>query len=265
MPQHCVSIPVRLPSSLPFCHRHRLLCSRPCRLLISNSAWSAGCRQTGAEREDAVFVCRCLPLLQSKWKRPVGSSVCVYLSLSEEGSKAWKCCPQAACVFGWRSASDRSRRSNVAYDSLPCRFILGKLKPSCSLAFDLSYVSTSRWICVWQGQTGTWTDADDHLGTEAGMFLCRENEVCEGTRDSACFAVYLSFGTSYALRPTSQSSVNAINLPAQSYCRSQALQRILSLLACRFPTQSHLISLTQLPMNTLLVATSSSIKFKRML
>lgn len=168
MPQHCVSIPVRLPSSLPFCHRHRLLCSRPCRLLISNSAWSAGCRQTGAEREDAVFVCRCLPLLQSKWKRPVGSSVCVYLLLSEEGSKAWKCCPQAACVFGWRSASDRSRRSNVAYDSLPCRFILGKLKPSCSLAFDLSYVSTSRWICVWQGQTGTWTDADDHPGTETG-------------------------------------------------------------------------------------------------
>lgn len=67
MPQHCVSISVclylslHLPPPLPHLLRLRL-----CRLLISNSAWSAGCRQTGVEREDAVFVCRCLPLLPSK-------------------------------------------------------------------------------------------------------------------------------------------------------------------------------------------------------
>lgn len=92
----------------------------------------------GAEREDAAFVWRCLPLLQSKWKRPVGSSVCVYLSISEGGNKAWKCCPQAlcvrVCVFGWRSRSDRSRRSNIVYNSLPCRFIFCRHLLSCSLS-----------------------------------------------------------------------------------------------------------------------------------
>ncbi len=156
MPQHCVSISVRFsiclsiflsaaPPPLPHLLRLRL-----CRLLISNSAWSAGCRQTGVEREDAVFVCRCLPLLPSKWKRPVGSSVCVYLSLSEGSNKAWKCCPQAVCVFGWRSGSDRSRRSNIVYDSLPRRFILGKFKMCCGLAFDLDSASMGSRICVWQ-------------------------------------------------------------------------------------------------------------------
>lgn len=70
VPQHCVSISVRLYPSihlsvLPPSHASAVFL-RLCRLLISNSAWSAGCRQTGVEREDAVFVCRCLPLLPSK-------------------------------------------------------------------------------------------------------------------------------------------------------------------------------------------------------
>ena len=125
-PHFCLSLsvpPSLRPPSLPPSPPPFFL--RLCRLLISNSAWSAGCRQTGVEREDAVFVCRCLPLLPSKWKRPVGSSVCVYLSLSEGRNKAWKCCPQAVCVcvcvcvcvFGWRSGSDRSSRSNIVYGS----------------------------------------------------------------------------------------------------------------------------------------------------
>lgn len=66
MPQHlhfCLSLSVYLSVSLSPPHTH---CSRLCRLLISNSAWSAGCRQTGVEREEAVFVFCCLLLLQSK-------------------------------------------------------------------------------------------------------------------------------------------------------------------------------------------------------
>lgn len=268
-----------------------LLHLRLCRLLISNSAWSAGCRQTGVEREDAVFVCRCLPLLPSKWKRPVGSSVCVYLSLSEGSNKAWKCCPQAVCVFGWRSGSDRRRRSNIVYDSLPRRFILGKLKMCCGLAFDLDSASMSSWICVWQRQTWRQTDGDNKPGTERQATEGRRGGETGSKRElekkggrcisvqeergvwrhwglflkSAFFILYLSFGTSYAMHIASNSSVNAMNPPEQSYCRSQTRQRLLSLLACRFSTQSHLISLTQLPMNALLVATSSSIKFKLML
>lgn len=93
----------------------------------------------------------------------------------------------------------------------------------------------------------------------------REIWQCDFFLKSAFFIVYLSFGTSDALHPANQTSVNAMNPPEQSYCRSRTLQRLLSLLVCRYPTESHLISLTQLPTNTLLVATSSSIKFKRML
>lgn len=44
--------------SAPLRHLLRL---RLCRLLISNSVWSAGYRQTTIEYEDAVFVCCCLP------------------------------------------------------------------------------------------------------------------------------------------------------------------------------------------------------------
>lgn len=54
------------------------------------------------------------------------------------------------CVLGWRSGSDRNRRSNIVYDSLPRRFILGKLKLCCGLAFDLDSLKARAWApaCV---------------------------------------------------------------------------------------------------------------------
>lgn len=148
----------------------------PCRLLLSNSTWSAGCRRTGVEREDAVFVCRCLPLLPSKWKRPVGSSACVYLSLSEGSNKAWKCCPQAVyecvcvCVrlevWKWQK---QEIKYCLWFPSLQVHS--GQAKKMChGLAFR-SWGGNAAWICVWQeGQTDMWQKGDK-VGEDTGTHL----------------------------------------------------------------------------------------------
>jgi len=71
-------------------------------------------------------------------------------------------------VCGWRSVSDRSGGSNIVYDSLPCRFILGKLKLSWGFTFDLDSVRTSSWISVLQRQKRRWKHGDNNSGTETG-------------------------------------------------------------------------------------------------
>lgn len=108
IPQHCASISV-LPSLRFFSH------PRPAS--ISEGAQSADQRWARGHRLCALLFTFCLT---SEWKK--GQSPPPPASASphpREATKPKECCPQAVCVFCWRSASNRSTRSNVVYEPPP--------------------------------------------------------------------------------------------------------------------------------------------------
>lgn len=150
------------------------------------------------------------------------------------------------------------------------------LKTCWGLAFDLDSASEEELpdLCltetdmktdIWRRQSrdrdgkkeGAWERGEEEEEEEkqGDVSAYGKKEVSEVTGDSFWSLhfsqFYLSFGAGSALHLTSQSIVNSMNSPEQSYRRNkyQCLH-----------TDPHLISLTQLPMNALLVAASSSIK-----
>lgn len=91
--------------------------SHPRPASISDGARSADRRRARGHRLCAPLFTFCLT---SEWKK--GQSPPPPASASphpREATKPKKCCPQAVCVFRWRSASNRSTRSNVVYDAPP--------------------------------------------------------------------------------------------------------------------------------------------------
>lgn len=111
--------------------------SHPRPASISDDARSADRRWARGHRLCAPLFTFCLT---SEWKKgqspPPPASAAPH---PREATKPKKCCPQAVCVFRWRSASNRSTRSNVIYDAPPPRrFILGTHKKKKVPCFSIS-------------------------------------------------------------------------------------------------------------------------------